>query len=74
MSRVKGRKSPITGSIVVADIVLAEDERARAGEIRDEVLARCREHLASYKVPAAVRFIETLDVTSAGKLARVNAQ
>jgi acyl-coenzyme A synthetase/AMP-(fatty) acid ligase len=73
MSRAKARKSPITGAIVVADVVLAESGAIRAKEIRDEILADCRAHLASHKVPAVIRFVEALDVTPAGKLARTDA-
>jgi acyl-CoA synthetase (AMP-forming)/AMP-acid ligase II len=73
MSRAKARKSPITGAIVVADVVLAESGASRAKEIRDEILADCRTHLASHKVPAVIRFVEALDVTPAGKLARSDA-
>lgn len=69
MSRARSRRSPITGSIVVADIILAANGR-REKEIRDEILRDCRESLASYKVPAVINFVETLDVTPAGKLAR----
>jgi acyl-CoA synthetase (AMP-forming)/AMP-acid ligase II len=73
MSRAKSRRSPITGSIVVADIVLAANGVGREKEIRDEILRDCRAKLASYKVPALIRFVETLDVTPAGKLARSDA-
>jgi acyl-coenzyme A synthetase/AMP-(fatty) acid ligase len=72
MSRAKSRKSPITGSIVVADVVLAEGGASRAKEIRDEIFADCRTHLAAYKVPAVIRFVEALDLTPAGKLARAD--
>jgi acyl-coenzyme A synthetase/AMP-(fatty) acid ligase len=70
MSRAKSRRSPITGSIVVADIILAANGRHRENEIRDEILRDCRERLVSYKVPAVINFVQTLDVTPAGKLAR----
>ena len=70
MSRAKSRRSPITGSIVVADIILATNGRHREKEICDEILRDCRECLASYKVPVAINFVHTLDVTPAGKLAR----
>lgn len=70
MSRARSRRSPITGSIVVADVILAANGRHREKEIRDEILRDCREALASYKVPAVINFVETLDVTAAGKLAR----
>jgi acyl-coenzyme A synthetase/AMP-(fatty) acid ligase len=73
MSRARSRRSPITGSIVVADVVLAEAAAARAKDVRDEILRGCRASLASHKVPAVIRFIEALDVTPAGKLARSDA-
>ena len=71
MSRARSRKSPITGAIVVADVVLAEAaDTGRSETIRNEILAACRAKLAPHKVPALIRFIEQLDVTGAGKLAR----
>jgi acyl-coenzyme A synthetase/AMP-(fatty) acid ligase len=73
MSRAKSRRSPITGSIVVADVVLATGSESRDKEIREEILAQCRASLAAHKVPAVIRFVEALDVTPAGKLARSDA-
>jgi acyl-coenzyme A synthetase/AMP-(fatty) acid ligase len=74
MSRARSRRSPITGAIVVADVVLAEGEDAgRGDEIRARILADCRASLASHKVPAVIRFVEKLDITAAGKLARHDA-
>ncbi|HLG80805.1 MAG TPA: class I adenylate-forming enzyme family protein [Bradyrhizobium sp.] len=74
MSRARSRKSPITGAIVVADVVLAEGTDAgRKQAIGDEILAQCRMALAAHKVPAMIRFVEQLDVTPAGKLARADA-
>ncbi|MDR3483489.1 MAG: AMP-binding protein [Bradyrhizobium sp.] len=74
MSRARSRRSPITGAIVVADVVLAEgDAGSRTDEIRNRILADCRASLASHKVPAVIRFVPSLDVTPAGKLARHDA-
>jgi acyl-CoA synthetase (AMP-forming)/AMP-acid ligase II len=73
MSRAKSRRSPITGSIVVADVILTADSADRAKEIREEIVADCRASLATHKVPAVIRFVEALDVTPAGKLARSDA-
>ncbi|MCK1755371.1 long-chain fatty acid--CoA ligase [Bradyrhizobium sp. 137] len=74
MSRAKSRRSPITGGIVVADVILADGcDPARTKEIRDQILDQCRAQLASHKVPAVIRFVEALDVTPAGKLARTDA-
>ena len=74
MSRAKSRRSPITGAIVVADVILADGaDASRNNEIRGQILADCRASLASYKVPAVIRFVPSLDITSAGKLARHDA-
>jgi len=74
MSRAKSRRSPITGGIVVAEVVLTADaDPARAEAVRNEILAECRARLAAHKVPAMIRFVPALDVTPAGKLARADA-
>jgi acyl-coenzyme A synthetase/AMP-(fatty) acid ligase len=74
MSRAKSRRSPITGGIVVADVVLADSgDAARVETVRAEILAECRAGLAAHKVPAMIRFVPALDVTPAGKLARTDA-
>jgi acyl-coenzyme A synthetase/AMP-(fatty) acid ligase len=74
MSRARPRKSPITGAIVVADVVLAGGIDANGSEtIRREILGLCKASLAAHKVPAMIRFVEQLDVTAAGKLARADA-
>ena len=74
MSRARSRKSPITGAIVVADVVLADGTGAERHEtIRTEILRQCKDSLAVWKVPAVIRFVEQLDVTAAGKLARTDA-
>jgi acyl-coenzyme A synthetase/AMP-(fatty) acid ligase len=54
-------------------VILTADGADRAKDIRDEILFDCRASLASHKVPAVIRFVEALDVTPAGKLARSDA-
>ena len=74
MSRAKSRKSPITGSIVVADVILADGcDMGSSGAIREKILAECRAQLAPHKVPAMIKFVSALDITAAGKLARSDA-
>ncbi len=73
MSLVRPKKSPITGSIVVADVVLkseADSASARQIAVRDDILKFCREALPRHKVPAAISFVPTLAVAATGKLAR----
>jgi len=74
MSRARSRRSPITGAIVVADVVLADEvDASRSDEIRDQILADCRTSLSPHKVPAMIKFVAALEVTAAGKLARSDA-
>ncbi len=73
MSRAKSRRSPITGAIVVADVVLADGCSAGSDEIRARILTECRAQLAAHKVPAVIRFVPSLEITAAGKLARNDA-
>ena len=74
MSRARSRRSPITGSIVVADVILADGcDVSRSYDIRNKILADCRASLAPHKVPAMIKFVSSLDITAAGKLARHDA-
>lgn len=74
MSRARSRRSPITGAIVVADVILADGIDGKRHEtIRAEILRRCQDCLAAWKVPAVIRFVDRLDVTAAGKLVRTDA-
>jgi len=68
MSMVRARKSPITGALVVADVVLKEE--GDPDSARREILDVCRERLASHKVPAVIRFVPALAMAAAGKLNR----
>ena len=75
MSLVRGKQNPITGSVVVADVVLnAEGHRganqAAQIELKDDILKLCREALPRHKVPAAISFVPALNVAATGKLLR----
>ncbi len=69
MSLVRTRKNPLTGALVVADVVLRtgnEDHLA----LQQDILLLCREKLPSHKVPAVINFVATLAVAETGKLIR----
>jgi acyl-coenzyme A synthetase/AMP-(fatty) acid ligase len=73
MSRVRTRKNPITGALVVAHVVLADGPgtaSGAAGELTDELLQLCRRTLPRHKVPAAITVVAGLDVAPSGKLVR----
>jgi acyl-coenzyme A synthetase/AMP-(fatty) acid ligase len=76
MSLVRTKKNPITGALVIADVVLkspsgsdSKDDR----QIQQEILLLCREELASHKVPAIINFVAVLAVAETGKLIRRHA-
>jgi len=78
MSLVHPRRSPITGAIVVAEVVLRDEAKAdgaeaRIGALRGEILDLCRARLAQHKVPAMIRFVPALSVAASGKLERHHA-
>lgn len=76
VSLVRTKKSPIMGSLVVADVVLKAVEQSGkldAHELQRNILRFCRESLSSYKVPAAINFVPSLAVADSGKLVRRDA-
>lgn len=75
MSMVRARRNPITGAIVVAEIVLKSASLnggvdVETDVLKNEILEACRQSLASYKVPASIRIVPALNVNASGKLAR----
>jgi acyl-coenzyme A synthetase/AMP-(fatty) acid ligase len=73
VSLVRTRKNPITGALVVADVVLKSAPDAASNEVRIDILRLCRETLAPYKVPASINFVPALAVAETGKLSRLHA-
>jgi acyl-coenzyme A synthetase/AMP-(fatty) acid ligase len=78
MSLVRARRNAITGSIVIAEVVVNAAGDARGTPPAAEVLSReltdrCRRTLAPHKVPAMIRIVPALEVSPSGKLVRPNA-
>lgn len=79
MSLVGARPNPITGAIVVAEVVPRPsrlevvDNAAAAVLLRREIMALCGQSLARHQAPAMLRFVRALKVGAAGKLARARA-
>ena len=69
-SGVAGIPHPKRGETVKAWIVLQEGETATADEIREF----CRQHLAPFKVPTDVEFMDELPKTTVGKVLRRELQ
>ncbi len=61
---VVGRPDPRLGERVVAFVQTAPGAKVAA----EELLARCREELARYKVPEEIRFVDAMPRTPMGKI------
>ena len=76
MSLVKGRRSPITGAIIVADVVAKPEATPSPGDqqrLARDILEYCGNELPTHKVPALIRIVASLDITPSGKLVRLHA-
>lgn len=71
-SRVRPRKSPIIGAIVVADVVLGS-EVEDAESVKKDILHLCRSNLPAHKIPALVNVVAAIEMTSGGKVSRQHA-
>jgi acyl-coenzyme A synthetase/AMP-(fatty) acid ligase len=72
MSRASARKSPITGALVSAEVVLA-DASTPAPTLKEAILAHCRSELPPHMRPAFLTFVDALPISASGKLARAHA-
>jgi acyl-coenzyme A synthetase/AMP-(fatty) acid ligase len=76
MCVVRGQKSPITGALVVADVVLRKDRTPIEYDesmIQTDILQLCRELLPAHQVPAAINVVPMLGLGGSGKVMRRNA-
>ncbi|MBP1806043.1 ANL family adenylate-forming protein [Rubellimicrobium aerolatum] len=68
MAKVTGRRSPMAGALVAAEVQLAPGlDPALA---RRTILDACRAHLEREAVPAILRFVDGFETNAAGKLVR----
>jgi long-chain acyl-CoA synthetase len=54
------------GELAKAYIILKPGSRVTGAAL----IAHCREHLAAYKVPRAIQFVDSVPMTSSGKIMR----
>jgi acyl-coenzyme A synthetase/AMP-(fatty) acid ligase len=76
LSLVKAKKNPITGALVVADVLLdgpSPPQDEQACELQRAIKQFCRESLAPHKVPASISFVPALAISETGKLVRCHA-
>jgi acyl-coenzyme A synthetase/AMP-(fatty) acid ligase len=77
MSMVKARKNPITGALVIADVVLksssSNSKNGSSVAIEQDILRFCRRELDAHKVPTAINIVPMLTIGESGKMVRRNA-
>ncbi len=71
-TRVLAQANPITGNVLVAEILL-QPAAPPFATVRDEIMVLCRNALPAHKRPAIVRAVNTIALSSAGKVARPRA-
>lgn len=69
---IKGKENPIMGQIIIAEVLLEKkpsstDEKKAA---KEKIYAVCKSKLATYKLPAVIKFVESFAYNSTGKLQR----
>lgn len=72
-SLVRAKKNPVTGFVVVADVVAKSEGELSPEDVqalRTSLLQFCRKSLASHKIPASFNFVPELSVGGSGKMSR----
>jgi acyl-CoA synthetase (AMP-forming)/AMP-acid ligase II len=72
MSLVKARRSSITGSLIVADVV-CKPLAAPSEALSNDIIEFCRRQLPRSKAPVSLRFVDQLAIDATGKLRRHRA-
>lgn len=71
LSKVYGKKNPILGTLVSAEIVLSEhslllDNRA----LKQIIVEFCKPRLEAYKIPVTYKIVDKIDINETGKIVR----
>ena len=69
VARVYGKRSSITGTLVVADIQV-EPGVTELDALRRAIASHCAQSLPGYKVPAMIRFVSEIQTNGTGKVVR----
>jgi acyl-coenzyme A synthetase/AMP-(fatty) acid ligase len=73
LSKVSGRRNPITGMVVVAEVLLIpESTEQQAAKVKEEILSLCHRTLERFKVPMRIAFVPAIQLTEGGKVDRTN--
>ncbi len=68
-TRVFGKKSPILGELVAAEIILNPTD-LDTKVLRGKILQHCKVKLLKYQIPISIIFTDSIKLTEAGKISR----
>jgi acyl-CoA synthetase (AMP-forming)/AMP-acid ligase II len=66
--RVFGRVSSIAGEMVACEVVVAKGQNESS--LKEQLIRVCRANLSNYKQPRQIRFVQSIDMSAAGKTLR----
>ncbi len=66
LAAVTGVADEVKGELAKAYVVRKPDTTVTA----EDLVAHCRQHLAAYKIPRAVQFVDDVPITASGKIMR----
>lgn len=67
-ARVMAKKNPLTGSLVIAQVIVADD--ATKDGLQDDITGWCKARLERYEVPAFIQFVDNFELNASGKITR----
>jgi acyl-coenzyme A synthetase/AMP-(fatty) acid ligase len=65
-SRVYGQQHSLMGEIVTADVILETTNHFD----QEDLIRHCRQLLSSFKIPQRINIVESIEMTSSGKIKR----
>lgn len=65
-SKVSGKQHPLFGEVVTAEVVL----HSGAALDEEKLIRHCRTSLSAFKVPQQIRIVDSIEMTSSGKIKR----
>jgi acyl-coenzyme A synthetase/AMP-(fatty) acid ligase len=69
LSCVYARKNPISGALVAADIVLA-NEVENVSALKQEIFKFLQDHLEPFQIPVKLKIVDSIKTSAAGKVVR----
>ena len=66
--QVYGRKNSILGQLVHANVIVSE--KNEHSQMKKSIVQHCKSKLQKHEMPAIIKFVDALEMTSAGKIKR----